>query len=142
MDMVAHHRVGQAINAKHGRQEFELLPNPFTTMFEGFPGLFIRPAQKGPTNTPLTRMHNLNLTRIQVLTTSKYRRNTPSVTESNSTTKHQGARSMQAIATEEPMFYACPFVSIRILDHSRERLVELKLLLRLHSALPISSRSH
>ena len=49
---------------------------------------------------------------------------------------------MQAIATEEPMFYACPFVSIRILDHSRERLVELKLLLRLHSALPISSRSH
>jgi beta-lactamase regulating signal transducer with metallopeptidase domain len=72
-----------------GRQEFEPLPNPFTTMFEGIPGLFIRPAQKRPTNTPLTRMHNLNLTRIQILPTSKSRHNTPPVKESNATRKHK-----------------------------------------------------
>ncbi len=61
-------------------------------------------------------MHNLNLTRIQILTTSKSRHNTPPVKESNSTTKVQSSTQHASDIYRRThvlclSLCVCPFVS-------------------------------
>ena len=77
VDMVAHHRVRQAINPENAGKKLKPVPNLLAPMLERFPRERIIPAQESSTNTTVHDMQDLNFIRINVFTTSLARHSCP-----------------------------------------------------------------
>ena len=71
MDMVVHHRVSQAIHGKNTGEKLQALPNPISSVLEGFSGHRVFATQKGPPDTALDTVHDLNFSGINDFTTSR-----------------------------------------------------------------------
>lgn len=66
-----HHRVSQAVNGKNTGEKLQSLPNPFSSMLEGFSADRVLTTEKGPPYTALDAVHDLDLSGINDFTASK-----------------------------------------------------------------------
>jgi hypothetical protein len=67
MQMVTHHRIGQAVNTEDPGQKLQPLPEPETAVFVRLAGKGIVTAEEGPPHAPLDGVDNLHLPRINGL---------------------------------------------------------------------------
>ena len=70
MDVVAHCRVGQAVNPEHRCKEFLPVSNPLSSMFVVIAGVFVQSTEKRLPHAALHTVDDLDFMRIEVLTTS------------------------------------------------------------------------
>jgi hypothetical protein len=70
VQVVAQHRVGQAIDAKHAGEKLQPMPNPYSAVLKSLSANRIIAAQEGPPNASLDTMKNLHIRRINDFITS------------------------------------------------------------------------
>ncbi len=70
MQVIAHHRIGQDIDAEDRGKRFHPPPNPFASEGEILAGFVIDASEKRPTHTPLYGMHDPDFRRNELLRTT------------------------------------------------------------------------
>jgi len=66
MNVIAHQRIGQNINAEDRSERFHTSPNPLATKRKVFPCLVINTGKKCTPNTALDRVDDANFRRVKL----------------------------------------------------------------------------